>query len=60
MIVCLLVRDYTRESREEALLAAGTGSSVSPPPVPLRETLDGPRRPLTEGEKALVREFRSA
>lgn len=58
--VCLWGRDYTRETREEALLAAGTGGGVSPPPVPLRDTIDGPRRPLTAGEKLLIREFRSA
>ena len=53
-------RDYTKETRDEALLAAGTGGSVSPPPVPLRDSIDGPRRPLTAGEKSLIREFRSA
>jgi len=31
----------------------------APPPVPLRETMDGPRRPLTQREKELIRFFRN-
>ena len=45
--------------QESTLYQAMSGVVTdAPPPVPLRETMDGPRRPLTEGEKILIREFR--
>ncbi|GAX77505.1 hypothetical protein CEUSTIGMA_g4949.t1 [Chlamydomonas eustigma] len=36
-----------------------TPAVEAPPPVPLRETMEGPRRPLTPGEKELIKFFRN-
>lgn len=54
-------RAYMREAIRASLPlpgGGGGGGGMSPPPLPLREGIDGPRRPLTEVEKLLFGEFR--